>query len=223
MRRVGMYVIAVLLLLLAVASVSDASVKIARCPPRGLHVVASNREAAVYSIRRGEVQYYRGCLRGKKRSFFLGELSECASSDGGCEGIEHITLAGAVVADERAFGSPFRDEWVVEVHDLRTGRLLYEVPTGSPLKPRPEYVGVGEVITLVAKSDGAVAWIARDTERSPEQGTGVGARYYDLGIYDRSGYRQLAAGVNVHPRSLTLTGHTIHWIQGDKRMSAPLR
>lgn len=57
-------------------------------------------------------------------------------------------------------------EYRVVVRDLWSGRVLHRVPTGTPLKAQPQHVGVGNVVAILAKSDGAVAWIADDYGRS---------------------------------------------------------
>jgi hypothetical protein len=121
----------------------------------------------------------------------------------------------------------------VVVRDLRTGRVLHRVPTGAPLEPKPGYVGVGNVVSIVVKSDGAVAWIADDYERS---GTAHGTEYIDVYAVDKSGTRLLAAGTEIDPSSLALSvggsnigqgsrtapGSTLYWTQGGQPMSASL-
>jgi hypothetical protein len=110
--------------------------------------------------------------------------------------------------------------------------VLHRVPTGAPLEPAPYYVGVGNVVAIIVKSDGAVAWIADDYERSV-----AGAEYFDVYAVDESGTRLLASGTNIDPSSLALSvggamgtasnpssasGSTLYWTQEGKAMSAPL-
>ena len=74
--------------------------------------------------------------------------------------------------------------------------------------------GVGAITALVVKTDGSVAWIARDRERSsPSSGIAPELLFYDVYAADRSGTRLLAAGTDVSPSSLALGGSTVYWTQ----------
>ena len=103
-----------------------------------------------------------------------------------------------------------------------------------PLEPKPRYIGVGNVVSIVVKSDGAVAWIADDYERS---GAAHGAEYFDVYAVDKkTGTRLSASGTNIDPSSLALSvtgtnigqgsrtapGSTLYWTQGGKPESAAL-
>lgn len=102
---------------------------------------------------------------------------------------------------------------LVIVRDLRTGRILHEVLTGTLVKPEPPTEGVGAAQTLVVKSDGSVAWtVAADRE----EGT------YQVHAVDRTGSRTLATGGDIAPESLALAGSTIYWTQGGAPQSATL-
>jgi hypothetical protein len=125
---------------------------------------------------------------------------------------------------------------VVVVRDLRTGRVLHKSPTGSPLRPEAGYVGVGNVVAIVLKGDGAVAWIADDYERSSGAGTANEAVYFDVEAVDRTGSRLLASGTAVDPSSLSLAvgatnvgyhsaalmGSLLYWTEGGTPASAVL-
>lgn len=113
--------------------------------------------------------------------------------------------------------------------------IKFPIPTGVPLKPEPRYVGVGQIVALVLKSDGSVAWIAEDYERSSKL-YGVGAPYFDVYATDKAGTRLLASGTGIDPSSLalsvgdfgvngflrTVVGSTVYWAQGGKSESASL-
>ncbi len=131
----------------------------------------------------------------------------------------------------------YEQEEIVTVRDLRTGRILHKVPNGTPLKPYPEHPGVGNVVALVLKSDGSVAWIAEDDQRSLNGGDrGHEILYFDVEAADTSGTRLLAAGTDIDPSSLalasdasgfsqrteTIEGNTVYWTQAGKPFSAPL-
>jgi hypothetical protein len=195
------------------------------CPPSGRHtVIAADAQAEVYGVRKNsETIEYRGCVYGHTRWFDVGGRSECLSAGGACAGTDHITLAGTLVARELSVTSPvLGTKWLVEVENLRNGRVLYKVPTGAPLEPEPKYVGVGEVETLVLNTDGAAAWVARDSERSSHVGSVDEVRYFDIGSVDNSGYHLLASGTDIDPHSLALVGGTLYWTQGGKPYSATL-
>src|SRR4029077_17139210 len=101
--------------------------------------------------------------------------------------------------------------------------------------PPARYIGVGNVVALVLKSDGSVAWIADDYMRSITPG-GTGPPYFDVYAVDRSGTRLLASGTDVDPSSLALSvggnnigmssrsvaGSTLYWTQGGKPFSTTL-
>lgn len=94
------------------------------------------------------------------------------------------------------------------VRDLRNGRVLHDVPTGTPSQPRPEDIGVGPAVAIVVKSDGAVAWIVE---------SGFMPTEYQVHAVDKTGSRLLASGTNIVPSSLKLTGSKLQWTQGGTR------
>jgi hypothetical protein len=238
MRRTAIAVISLLVLLLVPGGANAALGRHAlpaKCA-RNSSVLLADAQAQIY----GHVGYagelsIRGCAYGQRRSFIVAACNHEESATV-CAGKSHVTLVGTVVA----FGDKFTPaggredeesiaEWHVEVRDLRTGRLLHEVPTGIPLKPEPHYVGVGPIVGLVLKSDGSVAWIAEDYERSSKL-YGAGVPYFDVYATDKTGTRQLASGTNIDPSSLalsvgasgvnaksqTIEGSTLYWTQGGK-------
>jgi hypothetical protein len=149
-----------------------------------------------------------------------------------------------MVASEHAFVVEGRgnekgiDEWHVEVRNLRTNRTVHDVPTGLALEPEPRYVGVGPIVALVLKSDGAVAWIAEDFERvSTPQHLGT-QPYFDVYATDTTNTRLLASGTSIDPSSLalsatgvfgvggnrrTIVGSMLYWTQSGKQFSATLK
>jgi hypothetical protein len=248
MRRLVLLVAPVLILLLAVASVSAATrPPQLRCGVRHAHVIAATRDAAVVVGEHGEeVDGVYGCAIGH-RTYKLGLPEECGEE--GCGGISRQVITGTTVAYQwasRRYGLapeiPNSYSWFVVVRNLRTDRVLRKVPTGAPLAPSPRYTGVGDVESMVVKRDGAVAWIAADFERSPGErlvtppcevfpdgrvcpAPGYEPPFifsYDVYASDRRGTRLLASGTDVAPHSLKLHASTLSWTQGGKPMSAPL-
>jgi hypothetical protein len=198
-----------------------------RCAPSQSHVVAIDTQAIVYEApltrgARGKV--YRGCVFGSTRSLVLGLVpsgSTCGPSS--CGGDYHVTLIGDIVAvefDEVAgsVGETLSGIYKVQVYNLRTRKMLQDVPTGSPVTSRsPNFVGVGQITDLVLKSDGAVAWIAEDKERSIKP-----QRYFDVYVLDSSGEREVAAGTTVVPNSLAVADSTVYWTDGSTAQSTSI-
>jgi hypothetical protein len=105
-----------------------------------------------------------------------------------------------------------------------------------PSKPSAEYVGVGRITTVVVKSDGAVAWIAHDNERTAEPNKPGEVPHFDVEALDTSGVRLLASGTDIDPSSLALAvggtgigqggverpGNILFWTQGGMSASAML-
>lgn len=242
MWRYAVAVIAVLGLLLPVASPSAASgphkapPKCPRVPARSPFATShlsnlffGNAQAEVYQAE--EVPHIgpynnRGvysCVYDNGRSYHLGTAEVCGGG-GPCFGVTPEALVGAIVAYEKHYVASHEpeDKWLVVVRNLRTGRILRRVPTGTPLHPGS--TGVGPVKTLVLKPDGSVAWIAYDYERSlyPTATSEAEVPYYDVYAADKSGTRLLASGFDVSPSSLALAGSTLYWTQGGKPFSTSL-
>jgi len=255
MQRAVIAMIGVLSVLVMAAGASAARGRHAapvRCAPRG-PVLYADSEAVVYTIREHRVIPFvggghevqtviatRGCAFGQKGSYKLGEVYVPEGTE--VNGYTRdYTLAGSTVAYEEFFttanrytleGQAVTTSLRVIVRDLRTGRVLHEVPTGTPPKPEPGSVGVGNVVALVLKRDGSVAWIAKDSERSAT----AKAPYFDVYATDKSGTRLLASGTDVDPSSLALSvgathtgdypdaseGSTLYWTQDGKPYSATL-
>jgi hypothetical protein len=223
MRTIAILAMAVLAATVLAASASAAH-RSAKPAPTCRHVASSrlrlaDGQAEVYiapeSRSDPELVVY-GCAFRTGRAHELGGLpSELnLGGPGGESGVLDATLAGTVVAYERSLNyedGGGRD--LVFVRDLRTGRVLHEVLTGTRVKPEAGFEGVGAVVALVVKSDGSVAWIvATDAENGTRQVHAV----------DRTGSRTLATGSNIAPGSLALAGSTLYWTQGGQAQSATL-
>jgi hypothetical protein len=229
MRRIAVAAISVLaMLLIAVGASAQHDVHApTECPPRHSHLIFADGQAEVYFAREsfGDV-VIRGCAYGHRRSFIL---VRCGGEETDAACARTMTLAGPIAAYEQG-------EWFVVVRDLRTGRVLHRVPTGTPLVPKPGYNGIGNIVAIVLKSEGAVAWIADDYERTTGVVTLSETPYFDVEAIDKSGSRLLASGSDIDPSSLALSvgatnigyhgtaleGNTVLWIQGGKPASASL-
>jgi hypothetical protein len=158
------------------------------------------------------------CITGRNRALVVSEEGECSPS--GCGGIRHLTLTGVMLAyEEYATGSISEPAWSlwVTVQNLRTGKVLHSVPTGTLTPPKQYDVGVGPAVAIIVKSDGAAAWIAENEQESKE-----GSPYYEVHAVDKTGTRLLAAGTNINPSSLAVAGNILYWTQGGKPYSAVL-
>lgn len=189
------------------------------CRPAHHRVIGADGQAVVYRALRpqSEERVYWGCLYGRKRAYEVG-IAPQPSGSVAFGGTRNVTLAGPMVADE-LFSSARESlsRLIVQVRDLRTGRTIHEVPTGTPTTPIPasiEVVGAGPTTAIVVKADGAIAWIVKTAVFPPLA--------YEVHALDRTGSRTLAAGGDIAPHSLALAGSTLYWTQDGKPQSAPL-
>jgi hypothetical protein len=220
MRRIAISTISALALLLEAASPSAAHVRHTtppKCPPAKSHVLLADAQVELYSAVEVVNMYndkgarIHGCAYGHK-SYLLGaEVEECGSGVP-CGGVRREVLAGPLVAYEEGSGGETANTYLVVVRNLRTGRVIRKLPTGTPVTPRPLWVGIGPTTAIVIKSDGAVAWIVE---------TGFPAEY-QVHAVNKSGSRVLASGVDIAPSSLALAGNTLYWRQSGQSISAPL-
>ena len=210
------------------------------CAPNHSHLILADARAEIFeapvpSGGFGALGVW-GCVQGR-RAHFLGPLPSDSSFIAGAP--THVTLAGSMVAcgksvsEERVGG---RVEWLVVVRDLRSGRVVHRVPTGTPVQPEPGKVGVGNLLSLIVRSDGSAAWIAEDNGRTEGIGTLSEKRYFDVEAVDKSGTRLLASGTDVDPSSLALSvvgadvlgeltsrqGDKLYWMQDGRLLSAIL-
>jgi hypothetical protein len=229
-RTVG----AVAIALVVVAAHADAATvgyaANTKCPPSHAHLLRSDKQAVVYKIRESGIEtlekehyrvYYpgiRGCVRGRRLSYKLGGPStEFGDASGeSSSGIDSITLGGSMVAYEEEitgserYGENASGKWIVWVRDLRTGKVIHKVPTGTRIPSDPSFIGVGPTTAIAVKSDGAVAWIAE-----AEDG-------YQVHVLDKTGNRLLASGENIKPYVLGLKGSRLYWKQAGHVRSAVL-
>lgn len=183
-----------------------------RCTPGRGHVIAADAQAMVYTIRSSEeTMEYRGCAYGSSRSYYIGSKSECPGP-GGCGGTGRLALAGTMLAEEDDYVTETEAKWWITVRNLRNGRVLHSVPTGT--SGNPKLIGTGFAAAIVVKPDGAVAWI---TEYPGEVG-----KEYEVHALDSTGERLLATGTNIDPSALALAGSTLYWTQGGKPYSTTL-
>jgi hypothetical protein len=218
MKRFGIVSTFVLLACLLSAQYAAGASRATRssCAPAGSHVLAADAQVMLYSKVEVVGLYHEkgtrihGCAYGH-RSYLVGTIPNCQGA-GPCGGPERETLAGPLVAYQEGGGGESVRVYLVVVRNLRTGRVVRELPTGTPATPSKSVVGVGPTTGIILKSDGAVAWIVQ---------TGFPTTY-QVHAVDKSGSRVLASGSDIDPLSLALAGSTIYWTASSAAMSAPL-
>ncbi len=170
----------------------------------------------------GPLQEVFGCAFGHRGAHKLGDLAHWESSRYGEEGywgIARVALSGHYAAYEviaNRLGCGFC-HWGVAVRDLSSGRVVREVPTGTPTNPAlEENYGVGPTTALLLTDSGSVAWItdAHGGEGRPSEGG------YQVHAADSHGTSLLASGPDIDPSSLALAGGTVYWMQGGEPRSA---
>jgi hypothetical protein len=186
-----------------------------KCSSGRSHVVVADAQAQVYEAPESpnlpEYLSVFGCAYGRRKPYVLG-IPLGAESSSGSAGITNEVLAGPIVAYEKSLVQPGPGftSYIVFVRDLRTGRVLRKVPTGTPTISSPNLVGAGLTTAIVVKSNGAVAWIVEKPLK------------YEVHAVDNTGSRVLASGPEIERHSLALAGSTLYWMQGGKPMSAVL-
>ena len=176
--------------------------------------MAADSQAKVFLTRerRNGVPVYLGCIYGRSRTVYVGAPGGGGAS--GASGTSLITLAGTLVAYEEfssTTGGPADTHfsWMIDVRDLRTGRIVREAPTATRQPPQSGLIGNGFARSLVLSGDGAVAWIVETV-----RGTEATLAQYEVHALDDGGQRVLASGGDIDPHSLALAGKTLYWKQG---------
>jgi hypothetical protein len=174
------------------------------CGPAAAQTLASSSRARVYASRGAAF----GCAGDGGRSIRLGKTSNCIGSDR----VGPVAVAGeiAAYASERCgIDTGFTQ---VLVRNLRTGKRL----SASPAVTVPGPESFPSVDSLVARPDGAAAWIAEASS------LGNHLKNVELRRIDARGQSLLDSGPAIAPRSLHLRGSTLTWRHGGKPRSSSL-
>jgi hypothetical protein len=176
------------------------------CGPAGAHTLAASGVARVYSLG-GQVY---GCSGTTGKTVHLGRSSVC---EGGDE-IGPAAVAGELAAYGAAICGVDTGSASVVVRRLSDGKqLLSEPATTRPLGPE-SYQWVDSV---VAKSDGAIAWIGVGNSI-----IGHGPLTVEVFRATAHGRALLDSGESVDPRSLRLHGSKLTWKDDGAARSATL-
>ena len=138
-------------LLVGVLAATSAAAQPSKCLPAHSHVIRASRQAIIVATHPPEEgTVFVGCTRAKRHRYVLGYAVEGygGGAQGGGGGILHFVLAGSIVAFEeqsisRGTESFFGQFWV-RVRDLRNGRTLHLLPTGTLKEPIVGDAGVGD-------------------------------------------------------------------------------
>lgn len=230
MLKIG---IVALLLLALTASPADAARRHRVVPPTacpGTHartLVADAQGQAYFGRERYGNWDTFACIYRPRRTYelpYLAVYEEPGACELGCAPpAGRVALAGTMVAFSSSnvpsakYGDCRCSAWKVVVLDLRSGRVVRSVATGIHKPEQGSYVGVGEALDIVVKSDGSVAWITENYEMSF-----MAPPFYEVHLSDKKGDRLLASGTDVQPASLALAGSTLYWTQDEQPSSATL-
>jgi hypothetical protein len=106
-------------------------------------------------------------------------------------------------------------EGSVWVMDLRSGHKHSYVE----VQPAEENAICGEAVSLVLKSDGAIAWTARNyLEGCPHAPPAT----VEVRVHDRHGLRILESAPGIVPTSLHISGSTVSWVNSGTTRTATL-
>lgn len=182
----------------------SASPASARCGPASARTLGASPLARVY-VQLGAAY---GCAAGSPRRFVLGHTSTCINADR----VGPVTVAGRLAAFALSRCGVDTGSATVSVRRLSDGATLFSHMAAGAAGPE----GYVAVTGIVARRDGAVAWIARAS-------TIVGHRSV-TGVYARrgSGVAPLDSGPGIVSSSLRLTGSSVSWRDGSARRSARL-
>lgn len=151
-----------------------------------------------------------GCAFKLGRNISLGRIRpRGGSGTAGARGITFEALSSPFVAYEYSVAGAYR----LLVRDLRTGRLVHDVPSG-PVTTRFHF-GVDPIVSVAVKGgDGAVAWLVENKSVLPVGFDVSNESEFTLFVLDKNGERQLAIGEDLDPSSLALSGSRVYWSQG---------
>jgi hypothetical protein len=113
-------------------------------------------------------------------------------------------------------------DWYVYLADARSGIVWHRsLPAGlgTNFSPSNGCVGRGGPLTAAAvRDDGAMAYI-----NGPVDGKDQGTHdTYEVMLVDWSGTRSVAAGADINPRQITISGNTVTWLQAGQPRTAEL-
>lgn len=189
------------------------------CGPPSAQTLGSSSVARVYAH---HVSVY-GCSKATRKQRRLGSAATCRSFTCGFTLVEPVAVAGELAAYGVAHAGVDTSDGQVVVRRLTDGQRLRNVPaTNFP----PGEQARSLAVSIVLRSDGAVAWIGEAGQFAPidpiRDGFGE-VRAIEVHEYDKHGPRRLDSGLTIRTHSLRLHGSTLTWKDGAATRSATLR
>lgn len=185
--------------------------------PNHRHLVAADTKAVVYHA--GEIVY--GCRYGSRVRYILGGVLDEPESYGG---VEALALSGPIAAYGLSEFGKYSGiaRWRVVVRNLRTGKIIQQVPSGRLMgtPTPPGSLGTGGIKSIVVRRSGAVAWIAGNYQLAEANAVPY---YYQVHTLDSDGMQAVVGeGAHISLKSLAIAGNTVYWTQEGTPRSAPL-
>jgi hypothetical protein len=180
-------------------------------------VLASNSHAQLYERPSGDTRAgVYGCLRRGGRAVYLGEEKSyegggCLRKDEGhCARATQLVLAGTTVAYLTTPIEPgYAQEHAIVIRSIATGHALHSVAIHVRTRQLTMLEGA-TVLQIVAKPDGAVAWVQADSF-GRHGGGAAPPTVYSVFAVDREGFHTLTPELPALPRALTVTGSVLSW------------
>lgn len=199
---------------LVYASPADAKSK-KRCMAKALEIVHRQDGGVIMRRKLREQNGYKtyrfyACSLDLRRRVNLGMNHSSPDGEGGPTG---FVINSRFVVFTTYGGGPAGGGFTgnVRLHDLRTGRLVKNVPSSSTFGTSL-YVG-----QLLLQSDGTIAWTARVYDPDPN------VQQVEVYLSDRNGTRMVATGPNIHPKFLYFDPGSNSLVWSTSNATAPLR
>jgi hypothetical protein len=201
-RSVGLAAAALVATLGSVAARASAQARIPCRPGPGTTTIAHSKNARIFEDSRTENDY--ACLYSNGHPHLLSPSEHY--------GYPIVRFAGPYVA---YVPTTEGSQGETTVMDMRSGhKHSYEA-----VQPYETNNLCGEVVSLVLKSDGAVAWTARNLgEACPHAPPAT----VEVRVHDRHGLRVLESNAGIVPSSLHLSDSTLSWLKSGETRTATL-
>lgn len=200
-------------MLVACTEVAAGNGRRSRCTAEHVQTIAKDRYVRVYSFE-GKARRRRGtyaCLLSSGGTMALAKPRRYGS-----DSIDHVALAGAIVAYTDSTHEVDTGSTDIVVVDVAARHTLLTVPEAGGFTDAC-FIGFREVADLVVTSRGSVAWIVR-------RGAHCATVTFEVHSARTSGAAALLEeGPAIAPGSLRVSGQTVSWENGGQRKSASLQ
>lgn len=196
-------------------SFADASKHSKKCRPKGSKTLLSTTRIRVYMY--ANRTPILACHLRNEREVWIGSRYKDEFDQEQAD-VRHIRIVGDLIAYESYINERSNVVQSVTVKNLRSGKLIWGVPSGQVPGGSDPNDGAGRVRDLEISSKGNVAFILRPTY--------IGApAIYEIYKADDSakGLQRLDAGGDIESGSLAYSGGRIYWTKAGQPYSATLR